>query len=183
MRFWSWIRTNAAPLAVVVPVGLSALGGAWYVGSTVATKDDVAALNAAVTHSAETLGNLQGTVGVLSDAVGSLQQTVGDLGGTVGDLQGTVGDLQGTVNALGDLRGTVGDLQGTVGDPQGTVNALSGAVAAVDDLRVSVDEVRDAIPNLVACIIELHRDQSLDFREPGIPEICEQMRARARGAR
>ena len=159
MRFWSWIRANAAPLGVVVPVSLSVLGGAWYVGSTVATKGDVAALNATVTHSAETLGNLQGTVDVLSDAVGNLQQTVGDLRGTVGDLQGTVGDLQ------------------------GTVNALSGAVAAVEGLRASVDEVRDAIPDLVACIIELHRDQSLDFREPGIPEICEQMRAKARAVR
>ena len=61
----------------------------------------------------------------------------------------------------------------------------------VDDLRESVDEVGDALPNLVACILGLHREQQLnlellpgdrsnEFREPEIPEICEQMRTRAR---
>ena len=160
MRLWSWIRVNTATLAVVVPVIVSVLGGAWYVGATTATRSDVNELRETVTDSAETLGNLSGTIDTL--------------GGTVDTLSGTVGNLQQTVGRLSE----------TLGDLRGTVDTLSGTVAAVDDLRAAVDDVRNAIPNLVACMVDLHRpsDRSPDFREPNIPEVCEQMRAQARGA-
>ena len=196
---WPWLRENAVSLTVLIALG----SGIFYLGSTLASKADVAntASKADVEDLGDTVREMQADV-----ADTASKADVEDLGDTVREMQADVANTASKAD-VEDLGDTVREMQASfdtaVDGLNETVNSLNTTVAAlgraVDRLGATADGLNETSRVLVTCIVDVHHswrvaylraarswveagrdlvEADLFVDPPELPENCEGLRSR-----